>query len=490
VLEPNPPLALTFDDVLLVPGASGVLPREVDVRANLSPTLSLRVPLLSSAMDTVTGADLAIAIARLGGLGVVHKNMHLNAQAAEIRAVKRAVSGTVADPVTVAPTATVAAARALMREYDVSGLPVVEDGRVVGILTHRDLRFETRLGRSVRDVMTTELVTAPPGTPPDVAKALLAEHRIEKLLIVDADRRLRGLVTIRDIEDLDRHPDAVRDARGQLRVGAAVGVGGDREERVAALVEAGVDVIVVDTAHGHSQGVLAAAAAVKAAYPDVVLVVGNVATGDATRACLDAGADVVKVGVGPGSICTTRVVAGVGVPQLTAVADAAAVAHAAGKTIIADGGLKSSGDVAKAIAAGADAVMIGSLFAGTDEAPGDTVLYQGRRYKSYRGMGSIDAMKAGSSDRYFQDDAGDPEHETKKLVPEGVVGRVPYKGPLADVVHQLVGGLRASCGYVGAASLDEMRTKSRFVRITPAGLRESHVHDVEITQESPNYRLG
>ena len=487
MLTRDVPLALTFDDVLLVPAESRVLPREVDLSTELVPGLRLSVPLLSSAMDTVTEARTAIAMARLGGLGVVHKNLTPERQAAEVKAVKRAVSGTVLDPVTVSSDRTVRSARALMAEHGISGLPVVDEGRVTGILTNRDLRFERRLGRPIRDVMSTDLVTVPPNTPVERCKELLQKHKIEKLLVVDDSGVLCGLVTIRDIEDAARFPHSLRDAQGRLRVAAAVGVGGDCDDRVAALVEAGVDVLVVDTAHGHSMGVLESAARIKQRYPNVALVVGNVATGDATRACIDHGADVVKVGVGPGSICTTRIVAGVGVPQLTAVAEAAEVAHAAGKTIIADGGIKYSGDAAKALAAGADAVMIGSLFAGTDEAPGDTVLYQGRRYKQYRGMGSVDAMQAGSKDRYFQDDAGDPEAETRKLVPEGIVGRVPYKGPLADIAHQMVGGLRASFGYCGAANVKAMQDDARFVRITSAGLRESHVHDVTITKEAPNY---
>jgi IMP dehydrogenase len=491
MLDRDLPLALTFDDVLLVPRRSEVLPRDVDVRTQLAPRLRLNLPLISSAMDTVTESGTAIAIARQGGLGIVHKNLSLERQADEVRRVKRAQTGVITDPVTVSPDVTIGFARQVMRNNDISGVPVVEDGRIVGILTNRDLRFERRLERRVREVMSTELVTVPPGTDPEAAKDLMQAHKIEKLLVVDADRRLRGLITIKDVEALARNPNAVRDDNGQLLCGAAVGVGGDRRERVAALVEAGVDVLVIDTAHGHSQGVLDAARETKAAFPGIVLVVGNVATGEATRACIDAGADVVKVGIGPGSICTTRIVAGVGVPQLTAVQECGEVAHAAGKTIIADGGIKYSGDVAKAIAAGADAVMIGSLFAGTDEAPGDTVLFQGRRYKSYRGMGSIDAMRAGSADRYFQDgEADDPEASTKKLVPEGITGRVPYKGPIAETIFQLIGGVRASMGYCGCPTIGDMHAHARFVRITPAGLRESHVHDVIITEEAPNYRIG
>ncbi len=491
MLVADVPLALTFDDVLLVPRKSDVLPKDVDISARLSPTLRLNVPLLSSAMDTVTESSLAIAMANEGGLGILHKNMSVERQAEEVRRVKRAVTGVIVNPVTINPDATIGAARALMRKHDISGVPVVIDGRAVGILTHRDLRFERDNSRLVRDVMSTDLIVVPPGTATEAAKDLLQEHKIEKLLVVDAAGVLRGLITIKDIESMGKHPMAIRDERGRLLCGAAVGVAGDRKERVAALVDAGVDVVVIDTAHGHSRGVLDAAADLRARYPTLTLVVGNVATAEATAACLDAGADIVKVGIGPGSICTTRVVAGVGVPQITAIADCARVAHARGKTIIADGGIKYSGDVAKAFAAGADAVMIGSLFAGTDEAPGDTVLYQGRRYKSYRGMGSIEAMKAGSSDRYFQDgEADDPEAGTKKLVPEGIVGRVPYKGPLAEVTYQLIGGIRASMGYCGCRTLVDMHNDARFVRMTAAGLRESHVHDVIITEEAPNYRTG
>jgi len=484
-------LALTFDDVLLVPRHSEVLPRDVDVSTRLHDSLRLNIPLLSAAMDTVTEAATAIAMAREGGLGIVHKNLTVEQQADEVRKVKKAITGTVSDPITVTPDVTIGHARRIMRQNDISGVPVVVDGRAVGILTNRDLRFERHLDRPVREVMSTDLVTVAPGTDLERAKDLLQEHKIEKLLVVDDRGYLQGLITIKDIESLSRHPHSVLDERGRLVCGAAVGVGADREERVAALVNAGVDVIIIDTAHGHSEGVLRAAREVRAAWPDLRLVVGNVATPEATLACIEAGADVVKVGIGPGSICTTRVVAGVGVPQLTAIAECSRVAHERGVAVIADGGVKYSGDVAKAIAAGADAVMIGSLFAGTDEAPGDVVLYQGRRYKAYRGMGSIEAMRAGSSDRYFQDDAvGDPEADTRKLVPEGIVGRVPYKGPLGDVIYQMIGGLRASMGYCGAASIQGMQRDARFVRITSAGLRESHVHDVIVTQEAPNYRLN
>ncbi len=490
--KPEIPLALTFDDVLLVPAASEILPRDVDVGTVLAPGIRLTVPLLSAAMDTVTEAAMAIAMARHGGLGVVHKNMGVEAQAGQIRRVKKAVTGTIADPITVPPDVTIGEARRIMRRHQISGVPVVVGERAVGILTNRDLRFERRLDRPVREVMSTELITVPPGTGFERAKDLLQEHKIEKLLVVEPESgRLRGLITIKDIEDLARYPLSVRDDRGRLLCGAAVGVGGDRPERVAALVEAGVDFLVIDTAHGHSRGVLDAAEAVKVAHPNLTLVVGNVATADGTRAILDAGAEVVKVGIGPGSICTTRVVAGVGVPQLSAVLACAEVARARGASVIADGGVKSSGDVAKALAAGAQAVMMGSMFAGTEESPGETVLFQGRRYKGYRGMGSIEAMRAGSSDRYFQDDGhGDPESEARKLVPEGIVGRVPYKGPVEEVIEQLVGGLRAALGYCGCPDLPTLAAEAHFVRITNAGLRESHVHDVIITQEAPNYRVG
>lgn len=482
------PLALTFDDVLLVPQYSEVLPRDVDISTQLTDHILLRTPLISAAMDTVTGGRMAIAMAQHGGLGVIHKNYSIQGQADEVRKVKRAVTVTIADPVVVSPDRTIREARSEMRRHNISGLPVVEGNRVVGILTGRDLRFERRLDRRVRDVMSTDLVTVPPGTGLERAKDLMQEHKIEKVLVVEGGA-LRGLITIKDIEKMARYPNAARDGAGRLLCAAAVGVGADGLERAAALVEAGVDCLVIDTAHGHSKGVLVAAEAAKSRWPDVDVVVGNVATPEATAACIDAGADLVKVGIGPGSICTTRVVAGVGVPQLSAVMGCAKVAHERGARIIADGGVKYSGDVAKAVAAGADAVMMGSLFAGTDEAPGDIVLYQGRRYKGYRGMGSIDAMRAGSSDRYFQEGVED-EASDGKLVPEGIVGRVPYKGPIGDVVYQLAGGLRASMGYSGCATIDAMQKGARMVRITSAGLRESHVHDVIITQEAPNYRVG
>jgi IMP dehydrogenase len=485
------PLALTFDDVLLLPGHSHLLPRDADVRTRLCRDITLNVPLLSSAMDTVTEAEMGIAMARLGAIGILHKNMSCAAQAREVRKVKKAMTGVIRDPVTLGPGSTLREARSLMRERGINGLPIVEGKRVVGILTNRDLRYERNLDRSVADAMTREgLVTCAPGTDLEAARDLMQEHRVEKLLVVDADGTLSGLITFKDLEAHTRHPLAARDARGRLRCGAAIGVGADKDERIAALVEAGVDLIVIDTAHGHSEGVLQAARALRAAWPDLPLIVGNIATAAACEAVIAAGADAVKVGIGPGSICTTRVVAGVGVPQLTAISECSKVAAKHGIPLIADGGIKYSGDVAKAFAAGADAVMIGSLFAGTDEAPGDLVLYQGRSYKNYRGMGSVEAMKAGSSDRYFQDDAaGDPEAETRKLVPEGIVGRVPYKGPVSDTVYQLVGGLKASMGYTGNATIADMKANARFIRMTAAGLRESHVHDVIITRESPNYRM-
>ncbi len=476
--------ALTFDDVLLEPAYSEVLPNQADTTTSLTRRIKLEVPLVSAAMDTVTEAGTAIAMARAGGLGFVHKNLSVELQASEVQRVKRAQSGIVTEPVTVSPDQLIGEAIARMKRHGISGLPVVDGERPVGILTHRDIRFEPRLDRPVRSLMTTALVTVPEGTALGACKALLHEHRIEKLLVVDAAGNLRGLMTMRDIEQAQAHPHAVTDSQGRLRVGAAVGVGTDRAERVAALVAAGVDVVAVDTAHGHSRGVLDAVRALKAAFPDLDVVAGNVATAEAVDALVDAGADCIKVGIGPGSICTTRVVAGCGVPQITAIMDCAAAARRRGVPIIADGGIKFSGDVVKAIAAGADVVMIGSLLAGTAEAPGTVVLYQGRSYKSYRGMGSLAAMKQGSKDRYFQADA-----EDRKLVPEGIEGRVPFRGPLADTLYQLVGGLRAGMGYTGCPDIATLRTEARFVRITAAGLRESHVHDVVVTEEAPNYRI-
>ena len=478
--------ALTFDDVLLVPAFSEVIPRDVEVATRLTAAIELRIPLVSSAMDTVTESATAIRMAREGGMGFVHKNLSIEDQAREISRVKKAQSGIVVDPLTIGPERRLEEALAVMRHHRISGLPVVDgDHRPVGILTNRDLRFERRLTLQVKDVMTKALVTVKEGVQIDEAKELLHKHRIEKLLVIDGEGRLKGLITIKDIEQAEQHPLAAVDGRGRLRVGAAVGVGADREARIEALIHAGCDVICIDTAHGHSAGVLDAVRTTRKAFPKLQLVAGNVATGEATKALIDAGVDAVKTGVGPGSICTTRIVAGVGVPQLTAISDCVAAAKASGIPIIADGGIKYSGDVAKAIAAGATTVMIGSLFAGTDEAPGEIILYQGRSYKTYRGMGSIGAMKEGSKDRYFQ---GDVE-SAQKLVPEGIEGRVPYKGPLRESIYQLVGGLRAAMGYVGCGTIEELRTRAKFVKITSQGLRESHVHDVIITKEAPNYRV-
>jgi IMP dehydrogenase len=486
MLEDHLKEALTFDDVLLVPAYSEVIPRDVDVTTHLTPAIRLRMPLVSSAMDTVTEAATAIRMAREGGIGFIHKNLSIEEQAREVNRVKKAQSGIVVDPLTIAPSRTLEDALAIMRHHRISGLPVVDaEHRPVGILTNRDVRFEKRLTLQVGEVMTKSPVTVKEGVSLEEAKDLLHKHRIEKLLVIDATGKLKGLITIRDIEQAEENPTAVVDDLGRLRVGAAVGVGGDREQRIEALMAAGCDVICIDTAHGHSAGVLEAVRQTRKKFPKLQLVAGNVATGAATKALIEAGVNAVKVGVGPGSICTTRIVAGVGVPQLTAISESVAAAKGSGVAIIADGGIKYSGDVAKALAAGADTVMIGSLFAGTDEAPGEIILYQGRSYKSYRGMGSIGAMKEGSKDRYFQGDVEAPQ----KLVPEGIEGRVPYKGPLRESLYQLIGGLRASMGYVGCATIEEMRTRPQFVRITTAGVRESHVHDVTITKEAPNYRL-
>ncbi len=473
---------LTFDDVLLVPAYSEVLPAEVDVKTRLTRSIPLNIPLLSAAMDSVTEGRAAIAMARAGGIGILHKNLSPAAQAREVERVKRAESGMIATPVTVRPDQSLRDALGVMNEHDISGVPVVEGGRPVGILTARDIRFEKKLDQPVAALMTRELVTVPPGVSNDRAKELLHQHRIEKLLVVE-NGKLAGLITIKDLLQADRNPEAIKDDGGRLRVGAAIGPGPDRVERTDALVAAGVDVIVVDTAHGHSRGVIEAVKDTKKRHPGVDVIAGNVATAEATEALIDAGVDAVKVGIGPGSICTTRVVAGVGVPQITAISDCARAAERHDIPIIADGGIKYSGEVTKALAAGASAVMIGSLFAGTDESPGDLVLYQGRSYKVYRGMGSLGAMKRGSRDRYGQGGAAD-----EKLVPEGIEGRVPYRGSLASIIHQLVGGLRSGMGYTGSSTIQHLRSKSRFVRITSQGLRESHVHDVIITEEAPNYR--
>jgi IMP dehydrogenase len=479
--------ALTFDDVLLVPAHSAILPRDVSLSTRLTRKIQLNLPLLSAAMDTVTEARLAIALAQEGGIGIVHKNLNPKMQAAEVAKVKRFESGVLKDPITIPPTMTVREVLALTRSYRISGLPVVENGVVVGIVTNRDTRFETNLDQSVRAIMTPRerLITVSEGSSPEEAKALMHKHRLERVLVVNADFQLRGLVTVKDILKSSEHPFACKDEQGHLRVGAAVGVGEGTEERVELLAEAGVDVIVVDTAHGHSEGVLKRVQWVKKNFPQVEVIGGNIATASAALALVDHGADGVKVGIGPGSICTTRIVAGVGVPQITAV-DLVANALAASNTpLVADGGIRYSGDISKAIAAGANAVMLGGLFAGTEEAPGETVLYQGRSYKAYRGMGSLGAMKDGAADRYFQDSDANVE----KLVPEGIEGRVPYKGPVIAVIHQLMGGLRSSMGYVGCATIDEMRAKAEFVEITSAGIRESHVHDVQITKEAPNYHI-
>jgi len=473
---------LTFDDVLLVPAYSEILPGQVDVRTRLTRRILLNIPLLSAAMDSVTEGRSAIVMARAGGIGILHKNLTPVAQAREVERVKRAESGMIGSPITVRPDQSLRETLAVMREHDISGVPVVEGEKLVGILTARDIRFEKNLDQPVHMLMTRELVTVPPGVSNDRAKELLHQHRIEKLLVVE-NGKLVGLITIKDLLQTDRNPEANKDESGRLRVGAAIGPGADSAERTDALCAAGVDVIVVDTAHGHSKGVIDTVRAVKKRYPNMDVIAGNVATADATLALIDAGADAVKVGIGPGSICTTRVVAGVGVPQITAISDCARAAELHDVPIIADGGIKYSGEVTKAIAAGASAVMIGSLFAGTDEAPGDLVLYQGRSYKVYRGMGSLGAMKRGSKDRYGQGGAAD-----EKLVPEGIEGRVPYRGSLSSILYQLVGGLRSGMGYTGTATIAELRQNGRFVRITSQGLRESHVHDVIITEEAPNYR--
>jgi IMP dehydrogenase len=472
----------TFDDVLLQPAYSEVLPSEVDVKTRLTNKIPLRIPLLSAAMDSVTEGRTAIAMARAGGIGILHKNMSIADQAREVERVKRAESGMITAPVTARPGQSLREALGVMREHDISGVPVVENDRPVGILTARDIRFEKNLDQPVSALMTKELVTVPPGVSNERAKELLHEHRIEKLLVVDGGK-LVGLITIKDLLQADKHPDANKDEAGRLRVGAAIGPSPEVLERAAALIAAGVDVLVADTAHGHSRGVIQLVRDVKKRFGGVQVIAGNVATAEGTQALIDAGADAVKVGIGPGSICTTRVVAGVGVPQITAISDCAAVGDKHGVPIVADGGIKYSGEVTKAIAAGASSVMIGSLFAGTDEAPGEMVLFQGRSYKVYRGMGSLGAMRKGSKDRYGQGGAAD-----EKLVPEGIEGRVPYRGSLAFILYQLVGGLRSGMGYTGCRTITELREKAQFVRITAQGLKESHVHDVIITEEAPNYR--
>ncbi len=479
--------ALTFDDVLLVPAHSNVMPRDVSLSTKLTRAITLNIPLVSAAMDTVTEAPLAIALAQEGGIGIIHKNMSIDQQAAHVARVKRFESGVVHDPITISPGMTVRDVITLTRQHRISGLPVVEGKQVVGIVTNRDLRFETNLDQPVSAIMTPRdrLVTVPEGASREQAMQLLHKHRLERVLVINDAFELKGLITVKDIQKSSEHPLASKDAQGRLRAGAAVGVGEGTEERVAALAEAGVDVIVVDTAHGHSQGVLDRVQWVKNRYPQIQVIGGNIATAEAAKALVDVGADGVKVGIGPGSICTTRIVAGVGVPQITAISNVAAALEGTGVPFIGDGGIRFSGDISKAIAAGAHAVMLGGLLAGTEEAPGEIELYQGRSYKSYRGMGSVGAMQKGSSDRYFQD----AEANADKLVPEGIEGRVPYKGSVLAVIHQLMGGLRASMGYVGCATIEDMRTKAQFVEITAAGIRESHVHDVQITKEAPNYNI-
>ncbi|HLV68248.1 MAG TPA: IMP dehydrogenase [Polyangiaceae bacterium] len=483
MFEKNPRECLTFDDVMLVPAYSEVLPAEVDVRTRLTRGIEVNVPIVSAAMDSVTEARAAITLARQGGIGIIHKNLSIADQAQEVDRVKRAESGIILNPVTVRPSQSLREALAVMRAHDVSGVPVVEGDRPVGILTARDIRFEKNLDQPVSALMTTELVTVSPGVATEQARELLHRHRIEKLLVVDQGK-LVGLITIKDLLQAERNPLAVKDDRGRLRVGAAIGPGPDRLERTAALVDVGVDVLVIDTAHGHTKGVIEAARDTKRRYPNVELVAGNIATAEGARALIDAGVDAIKVGIGPGSICTTRIVAGVGVPQVTAIADCVEVADRHGIPVISDGGIKYSGDVTKALAAGASCVMIGSLFAGTDEAPGELVLYQGRSYKVYRGMGSLGAMKRGSRDRYGQAGTAD-----EKLVPEGIEGRVPHRGSLASIIAQLVGGLRSGMGYTGSRTIRELQQNAKFIRITSQGLRESHVHDVIITEEAPNYHV-
>jgi IMP dehydrogenase len=487
--------ALTFDDVLLVPRHSQVLPSQVDLGTRLTTRISLNVPITSAAMDTVTESRLAIAMAQHGGLGVIHKNLSIEEQASEVDRVKRSESGMIVNPITLSPRHRIYEALDLMKKYRISGVPITDDGskdgKLVGILTNRDLRFETQVDRSVFEVMTKEnLVTVPVGTTLDQAREMFHRHKVEKLMVVDAEYRLRGLITVKDIQKLVKYPNACKDALGRLRVGAAVGVSKDTLDRAAALVGAHVDVLVLDTAHGHSQGVLDMVAKVRERHPDVDLVAGNVATAAATQALIERGVNAVKVGIGAGSICTTRVVAGIGVPMISAIADCARAAHASGVPIIADGGIRYSGDISKALAVGASAIMVGSLFAGTDESPGEIILYQGRSFKEYRGMGSLGAMRRGSRDRYFQDEfdleSGDG---TEKLVPEGIEGRVAHKGSVAAMIHQLVGGLRAGMGYTGCATIPQLQREAQLIRVTSAGVREGHVHDVIITKEAPNYRV-
>jgi IMP dehydrogenase len=487
--------ALTFDDVLLVPQHSTVLPTQVDVSTRLTRNIRLNVPLVSAAMDTVTESALAIAMAQQGGLGVIHKNLAIEEQASEVDRVKRSESGMIVNPITLSPANKIFEALDLMKSYRISGVPITEDGskegRLVGILTNRDLRFETNVNRPISDIMTKEdLITVPVGTTLDEARAILHRHKVEKLLVVDRDYRLKGLITVKDIQKMIKYPNACKDALGRLRCGAAIGVAKDSLERAHALVAAGVDTLVVDTAHGHSQGVLDMVARIRREFPNTDLIAGNVATAEATLALIDAGVDAVKVGIGAGSICTTRVVAGIGVPMISSIMECAAAAASRNVPVIADGGIRYSGDIVKAIAVGASCTMIGNLFAGTDESPGELILFQGRSYKEYRGMGSIGAMRRGSRDRYFQDEFDlEGGRRTDKLVPEGIEGRVAHKGSVAAMIHQLVGGLRAGMGYTGCATIPELQRKAKLIRITPAGARESHVHDVQITKEAPNYRM-
>ena len=477
---------LTFDDILLVPAYSAVLPRDVDVRSRLTRKVSLNIPIVSAAMDTVTEGETAISLAREGGIGIIHRNTSIKSQAQEVDQVKKSESGMIVDPMTIGPDKPIREVVALMERYRISGVPVVKGERLAGIVTNRDLRFETNLNKKVSDVMTRDnLVTVPEGITLEESKALLHEHRIEKLLVVDNKGRLKGLITIKDIEKIKKYPNACKDSLGRLRAGAAVGVGPDMEERTEALLAAGVDLVVIDTSHGHTASVLKAVDRLKQTFGDIDLIAGNVATAEGAEALIKAGVDGVKVGVGPGSICTTRIIAGVGVPQVRAIMNCRAISEKTGVPLIADGGIKFSGDITKAIASGAHCVMIGGLFAGTDESPGETILFQGRSYKVYRGMGSLEAMKKGSKDRYYQEDLA----QEAKLVPEGIVGRVPYKGSLAACVYQLVGGLKAGMGYVGCETIEALRQDARFIRITASGLRESHVHDVIITKEAPNYLL-
>ncbi len=478
---------LTFDDVLLIPARSEVLPRDIETKTHLTKSISLNIPIISAGMDTVTEARMAIAVARQGGIGIIHKNMSIRRQAEEVDRVKRSESGVIVDPFYLTPEKPISEAEALMSKYKISGVPIVDnERRLVGIITNRDLRFVKDYTRKIEDVMTSDgLVTAPVGTTVEEAKEALQEHKIEKLPLIDENNILKGLITIKDIEKAEQFPDSAKDHQGRLIVGAAVGVTEDTMERITALVDAEVDIIVVDTAHGHSEGVLRTVTKIKKEYPELQLIAGNVATADATEDLIKAGADVVKVGIGPGSICTTRVIAGVGVPQITAIHDCAQKAQEYGVPVIADGGIKYSGDIVKALAAGAFSVMLGSLLAGTEESPGELEIYKGRSYKVYRGMGSMGAMQEGSKDRYFKEQ----EEEVKKLVPEGIEGRVPYKGTLADTTYQLIGGIRAGMGYCGTRTIKELRDKGQFIKITSAGLRESHPHDVNITKEAPNYSV-